>query len=482
MKLVILGSILFLSLNIFCQNIIIDNTQTRKDINGNFIDLHDGRVIQFGNRFYWYGTSYGNTSGFVRTNKYHIYSSSDMVSWKAEGPILKNEPSGIYYRPHVVYNSKSKKYILWYNWYPYLWTGKFGVAVADSPIGPFEILNEDVKVSHSDLGVGDFNLFVDEDNKAYLSYNTINGHKLSVEELDDTYLQSTMKNGGFIAEHCEAGSIFRRDKNYYLLTDYTCCFCTQGSGARVYISEKPMSGFVYKNNINRNSGSKHSALIDRIIQPDVHTNLTKKDGQFPEIEVIGPETAMNKLSFIYFTGNRSGTCGDTISTHTHQLIEVPKIQVSSYQNGAWKPVETTSLVKKNAVFNTVELNFATSAIGKFKLSVDSTYPYSDIHISEIEAYLKAKKIDLVLNGYSAQINDIDPYHGKPIIPAQQTYIMELNSVGGKKYIWMGDLWGSAPDNIKGHDIQYWSEPLEFEANGNILSMKWKNNWSIKLKK
>ena len=29
------------------------------------------------------------------------------------------------------------------------------------------------------------------------------------------------------------------------------------------------------------------------------------------------------------------------------------------------------------------------------------------------------------------------------------------------YLYSGDLWSSAPDGLKSHDIQYWSPPLQF---------------------
>ena len=53
----------------------------------------------------------------------------------------------------------------------------------------------------------------------------------------------------------------------------------------------------------------------------------------------------------------------------------------------------------------------------------------------------------------------------PVIPAQQTFVMPLKTIHGIQYIWMGDLWGSASDNIKGHDYQYWGAPLIFDING-----------------
>eukprot|EP01060_Flectonema_neradi_P023533 TRINITY_DN317_c0_g1_i2.p1 TRINITY_DN317_c0_g1~~TRINITY_DN317_c0_g1_i2.p1 ORF type:complete len:346 (+),score=66.95 TRINITY_DN317_c0_g1_i2:52-1089(+) len=41
------------------------------------------------------------------------------------------------------------------------------------------------------------------------------------------------------------------------------------------------------------------------------------------------------------------------------------------------------------------------------------------------------------------------------IPAQQTYILPVNTTSGWQYIWIGDRWGSAPDKLKSHDFTYW---------------------------
>jgi hypothetical protein len=61
-------------------------------------------VIQFGNKFYWYGTQYGKTNGFTNANKYVSYSSKNLTNWTFEGELIQNRPDGVYYRPHVVFN------------------------------------------------------------------------------------------------------------------------------------------------------------------------------------------------------------------------------------------------------------------------------------------------------------------------------------------------------------------------------------------
>lgn len=75
-----------------------------------------------------------------------------------------------------------------------------------------------------------------------------------------------------------------------------------------------------------------------------------------------------------------------------------------------------------------------------------------------------------------------PGTGRPnaTIKAQQTHIAILTSKGGPAYIWMADLWNSTPDKIKGHDFQYWSSPLRFDAAGMIEPLQSEDCWTIEL--
>jgi hypothetical protein len=455
-------------LNLNAQKVVISNLKNKVNTKGDTIDLHDGRVTQFGDQFYWYGTSYGNTSGFTRANKYHVATSPDLKSWSESKPLFENAPSGIYYRPHVIFHPVSKKYILWFNWYPRLWEGRFGVAISDSPTGPFKIVNEDVKVKNSNLNVGDFNLYV-EGNDAYIAYNTISGHRLSIEKLSQDFLSSSMQNGGFITDGCEAGSIFKRGTTYYMLTDYTCCFCTQGSGIRVYTSDNPMSGYKYIDNINRLSATKDQSLIDDEKIPSAYVNVERAAGtNFPKIEIQSDKLVKyDEVRVTLFTGNRSGSCGDTVASFTHTPITTPTIKTSNLSK---------TRVDKSSIFQTINLQLEKPYSKKnIDIMIDSSYMYKNVQIVEIELYFQNRKVAIDPTNAVSLIYNLDNRYSRPIIPAQQTHVMPLETATGKQFIWMGDLWGSAPDNIKGHDIQYWA-PMKFDQDGKILPMKWVDSW------
>ena len=70
---------------------------------------------------------------------------------------------------------------------------------------------------------------------------------------------------------------------------------------------------------------------------------------------------------------------------------------------------------------------------------------------------------------------------KITIPEQETFVATIHTEAGSQFIWMADLWESAPDAVKGHDLQYWSSPLLFDANDDILPLQFESEWHIKLR-
>ncbi len=471
---------LFLPLFSLAQQVMIDNTKPRKDEKGQIVDAHDGRIIQFGDTFYWYGTSYGTTNGFTTQNHYRCYSSKDLINWKYEGKLLKKQPEGVYYRPHVIYNEKTKEYVLWYNWYPKLWDGQFGVATSDTPMGPFKIVNDNVKMHNSSIGLGDFGLFVDDDGTGYISYNTIQNHQVSVEKLQDDYLSSTMENGGVIAKHMEAGTQFKKDGKYYLLTDYTCCFCNYGSGARVYTSEHPLKGYTYTSNINRYPGKPSILLKDGIKRGTLYETLSKGDKGYDAVEILFDKPReVDKLMISMFTGNRPENCGNVDNPRVHPEIITPKFEVSIWKNGQWYLVPLKNKqVEKSALSETIRIEIEKATADRVKIvPVGSAYPYEQLYLNEIELFLGHNSLSDSGSFYITGTK----IPQKPIIPAQQSYVMKLNTNEGTKFIWIGDLWGSASDNVKGHDYQYWSAPLEFNPDGTIRPMQWTDQWSEEIK-
>ncbi len=463
--------------NLYCQQTItVNNIKPRLDDQGEIIDAHDGRVIQFEGKFYWYGTRYGNTNGFTTANRYVCYSSADLMNWQKEGALLPHQPEGVYYRPHVIYNKKTRKYVLWYNWYPTLWKGQFAVATSDNPEGPFVILNDNVPMANSHLGLGDLGLFVDDDGTAYVSYNTIHDHQVSVEKLDENYTSSTLQNGGMISKHMEAGSMFKRNNKYYLLTDYTCCFCNYGSGARVYMADNPLKDYRYTGNINRYPGKPEAALTDGLETGNVYGELQRLENQWQGIRIeFSEKEDVNRLEISLFTGNRPENCGDVNNPRVHPPIVTPEFELMTWNEGQWKsPKVLNLLVEKKALGEVIIIK--TEPIRTSKVTIQpKTRDHDRLFVYEVSLQ---NENEVISRARAYVVGPSVPE--RPIIPAQQTYVMELKTPEGPEFIWMGDLWGSASDNIKGHDYQYWSAPLRFNEQGWIEPLKWVDQWELEI--
>lgn len=328
-----LGAFLALAVSMSCaasgrlnfQKIRIDNLRPRRDAKGEILDAHDGCLKYFDGRYYLYGTAYGKTAGYGINNRFRAYSSRNLKDWKFDGELLESPPDGVYYRPYVVHNAITHKYVLWYNWYPALWEGKVGIAISDTPVGPFKIVNTGVMVAGYAGRIGDGSLFVDNDGTAYFIYSVVGqNHSIRVQRLTPDYLGVTSDTSAVLAVGCEAPALIRNGDRYYALFDSTCCFCSSGSGVRVLIASNPLGPYTEKGNINR--------------QAD----------------------------------------------------------------------------------------------------------------------------------------------GRPRIQAQQTFVAQVLTPSGPAFIWMADRWGSRPDGVKGHDLQFWGSPLRFNLDGMIEPIENSPKWSAEI--
>ena len=305
------------------QTATINNIEPRRDVAGEIIDAHGGCLQLFDGRFYLYGTAFGtNESSLALNCPFRVYSSPDLERWTYEGELLKDQPRGVYTRPCVVFNPHTHKYVLWYNWLPKLWNGQTAVATSDTPVGPFTIVDPNVRVFGSRPGDG--NLFVDDDGTGYYIYTAIGeGYAVRVERLTPDYLGPSGKMSNILVKGGEAPALFRRNNLYYALCGPLCPDCLDGSLVQVLTSASPLGPYNARSNINRR-----------------------------------------------------------------------------------------------------------------------------------------------------------PENGAPIIPAQETWVARIPMSGEPLFIWMADRWGSCPDGVKGHDFQFWSAPLKFSPDGDILVIENIGRWDI----
>ena len=255
----------------------ISNLEPRYDEYHLQMDIHDGNIMQWeeGGIYYFYGMGYQNCSiehgtippqecpgiykdfgscGFRTDHALRVYTSFDLSTWSLvyENALPEDSrPSGIYFRPKVIYNEATALYLLWINHladavnpllaYP---DATYVIASSSTPHGPFTVINEHATISQS--GAGDFDILVDpkDTSRAYIAYDAWgNNHRVIVEELNSDFTDVLAKGvpSDFLTPTGnEAPIFFERNGWYYILYGPTCCFCKEGSGAEVLVSSSPL--------------------------------------------------------------------------------------------------------------------------------------------------------------------------------------------------------------------------------------------------
>lgn len=205
------------------------------DTDGNPINAHGAGMLFHDGTYYLYGEyKVGKTVlpewatwECYRTDVTGVgcYSSKDLRNWKFEGLVLKasEDPehdlhaSKVLERPKVVYNASTRKFVMWAHVESADYSkAAAGVAVSDSPVGPFEYLGS---FRPNDAMSRDQTVFVDDDGKAYQFASSENNATMYINELSDDYLKPTGKfTRNFIGASREAPAVFKRNGKYYLLT------------------------------------------------------------------------------------------------------------------------------------------------------------------------------------------------------------------------------------------------------------------------
>ncbi|MBT1181774.1 bacterial Ig-like domain-containing protein [Bifidobacterium sp. CP2] len=225
---------------------------------GEHIQAHGGQIVPVQENgktvYYWYGED--RSSGYYNSHGVHVYRSEDLMNWTDQGVALrsiyyddelkddsyftdlyglkdasgkfdeakakklafylntntdengdgvKDNENAIFERPKVLYNAKTKKYVMW--WHAdgtktVESTANYerslaGVAVSDSPTGPFKMVGayrlpnrQDYKTGHKNAvpgGSRDMTVFQDDDGTAYVIYSSEENRTLYIAKLNDDY-------------------------------------------------------------------------------------------------------------------------------------------------------------------------------------------------------------------------------------------------------------------------------------------------------
>lgn len=252
----------------------IRSGQLWPDNHGVHVNAHGGGILYHRGTYYWFGEHKAENTSNAMVGV-TCYSSKNLTDWKNEGVALAVsdeqgsdiEKGCILERPKVIYNAKTRKFVMWFHLelkgLGYR-AARAGVAVADKMTGPYHFLRSQrvnayrypLNVTESekaamaklqpkdyaewwtpkwrraiekglflqrDLSTGqmarDQTVYVDDDGKAYHIFSSEDNLTLQIAELSEDY---TFHTGRFVRVAAggqnEAPAIFKKDGTYWMIT------------------------------------------------------------------------------------------------------------------------------------------------------------------------------------------------------------------------------------------------------------------------
>eukprot|EP01063_Lacrimia_lanifica_P026608 TRINITY_DN3612_c0_g3_i1.p1 TRINITY_DN3612_c0_g3~~TRINITY_DN3612_c0_g3_i1.p1 ORF type:complete len:351 (+),score=101.00 TRINITY_DN3612_c0_g3_i1:72-1124(+) len=267
----------------------VSNVALRRTRAGSVVVAQDANVANelHNGEFVYVGMSYGEcvykacqnqsfgACGFGN-GRFLVWTSPTLAdgSWSEPIEILPADvrPAGIYFRPHLIYNKATQRWVLWVRYLPplapTLGQEPTGYIVATSPSlsEPFEIVNHNVTMHYANSA--DDNLFVDDDGTAYIAHTArATGTKIVVEQLTANYTACLgAEDARYRSEEIgpgqtEAPAMFKRNGKYYCLISRNCCYCSGGAEVLAYVSDSPLGPFTAAGSLGNAAGAQQNFVF-----------------------------------------------------------------------------------------------------------------------------------------------------------------------------------------------------------------------------
>lgn len=211
----------------------LENGAVWYDTEGNVIHAHGGHILKWKGAYYWYGEN--------RTkNRYvSVYRSMDLVNWTYLNNVLTTESKTDTYRvrtnlsllsenggkinierPKVLYNKKTKQFVMWMhmeNGVDYQ-EAACAVAVCDTPDGDFTYLGSFRPFGYMSR---DCTLYQEADGTAYFISSSRDNADLHMYRLTEDYLNvEILVQKLWQGEYREAPAVMKRNGKYYMFSSY----------------------------------------------------------------------------------------------------------------------------------------------------------------------------------------------------------------------------------------------------------------------
>jgi len=233
------------------------------DDEGKRIHAHGGSIMYVDGTYYWYGENkegvFGNAfpdkvKPAIWHNGVKVYSSKDLYNWHDEGiVIISDDPANPFYprnimdRPHILYNKKTNKYVMWAKCVTRCLkegadfeSAKYYISLADKITGPYTY-------SHVIEGItaGDFDLFIENGKGYYLGAEV---HSMHARELNDEFT-------GFTGNH----SVHIEKERPPFVREAPCYFVHEG---RRFIITSGTSGYFANPTLTHELKGLHGEYVE----------------------------------------------------------------------------------------------------------------------------------------------------------------------------------------------------------------------------
>ncbi|RKR81776.1 carbohydrate binding protein with CBM6 domain [Mucilaginibacter gracilis] len=204
-----------------------------------------------------------DAKGFKMLN-WLLYTSTDMVNWTDRGSVASlktfdyTAENGAWAPQCIPRNGKFYLYV------PVARKGTsmgIGVAVSDSPYGPFKDAIGKPLIAGNSNGDFDPTVYIDDDGQAYLYWGNPNCYYVKLNPDMVSYSGDIVKIDSKPANYQEGPWFYKRNSHYYLAYASTCC----PEGIGYAMSDHPTGPWVYKGMIMDGapiSSGNHPGIID----------------------------------------------------------------------------------------------------------------------------------------------------------------------------------------------------------------------------
>ncbi len=483
----------------------------RFDTHGDAIDAHDGEIQRFGNSYYFYGTSYG--CGYVRLQQpttpfcgFRSYSSPDLRHWTPRGFLF--DASGTQwqsrcssgtlscYRPHVVHNARTGRYVLWMNSYDV--DVGYHVFTSSSPVGPFqEAALPRLARPHG----GDMDLFVDGDGSAYLAYtDRADSYNLVVERLDSSYTTGIGRWSSLGLRSVEAPSMFKRAGTYYVSFGNPGCAYCASTGAAYVTARSPLGPY------HGNAAAEVAPVDGRLYSQGV-SGLTKAGSGW--VDYVAAFRTVPQLApggyaqagwyfrardvsngYLWLLGNypypgaTEGSLTKVVLASgrvvKRAVVPLPFRLVAGREYAVQTRVlgsRITTWVNGVVVDDSTDTTYGSGRIGVREYGGESAY-FDDVTVRSIAGTLAfADSFNLGLGQWDfALLRRPGFSFSTTSCGGQPADVAALPSSSGTTYLFQSDRWNFASQN-QALALHYW-EPLSFGSNGSISPLRCQESYAL----